>query len=87
MKKNGTLGEGVSLNLRKTVNEKATLYPAKMKNIALVDRNIEKNGRSKGEVSNVVGIESFERASLILAKMRRVTVVDTRTIREVPQAA
>ena len=84
MKKNGKLGEGVSLNLRKTVNEKATLYPAQMKNITLVEGNIEKNGKSRREVSNVVSIESFERASLILAKMRRVTVVDTRTIRDVP---
>jgi hypothetical protein len=43
VKKNGRLGEGVSLNLRKTVNKRATLYLAKIKNITLVDGVIKKN--------------------------------------------
>jgi hypothetical protein len=42
VKKKGRLREGVSLNLRKTVNEKATFYVAKIKNITLVDGVIEK---------------------------------------------
>jgi hypothetical protein len=66
VKKNGRLGEDLSLNLRKTVNERATLYPAKMKNFMLLTDD-RKNGGSRGEGSNVVGTESFERASLYLA--------------------
>jgi hypothetical protein len=37
----------------------------------------ELKGRSRGEVSNVVAIDSFERASLYLGKIRRITIVDT----------
>jgi hypothetical protein len=40
--KNGSLGEGVSLKLNRTFNERATLYLAKIKNITLVDGVIEK---------------------------------------------
>jgi hypothetical protein len=46
----------------------------------------EKTSRGMGEVSDVVGVKSFDKARSYLAKMKNITLVNTQVIRKVTWA-